>query len=85
VLNATSIALPAISAGLFGVPKIDVAEALYKAILEFDESEPKCVNTVQLVNIDKGVTDLINKEFAWRFGGVTECVSTECRTILPKS
>jgi len=69
VLKATSIALPAISAGLFGVPKIDVAEALYKAILEFDESEPKWVNTVQLVNIDKGVTDLINREFClvvWR-------------------
>jgi len=85
VLNATSIALPAISAGLFGVPNIDVAEALYMAILKFDESEPKCVNTVKLVNIDKGVTDLINKMFARRFGGVTECVSTECRTILPNT
>jgi len=28
---------------------------------------------------------LINKEFAWRFGEVTECASTKCRTILPKS
>jgi len=88
VLNAASIALPAISAGLFGVPKIDVAQALYQAILKFDETKPKFVKTVQIVNLDKGVTDLINKEFAWWFGGLAgmpECVSTECRaTILPR-
>jgi len=64
VLKATSIAVPAISAGLFGVPKVDVAQALYQAILKFDETEPRFVKTVQLVNLNKGVTDLINEEFA---------------------
>jgi len=82
VLNATSIALPAISAGIFGVPKIDVAQALYQAILKFDETKPGFVKTVQLVNIDRCVTDLMNKEFAWWFGGMPECVSTKCRTTI---
>jgi len=88
VLNAASIAVPAISAGFFGVPKIAVAQELYQAILKFNETEPRFVKTVQLVNLDKGVTDLINEEFAWWFGGLAvrpECVSTECRaTILPR-
>jgi len=44
VLNATSIALPAIR--LFGVSKIDVAQALYQAILKFDETKPRFVKTV---------------------------------------
>jgi len=83
VLNATSIALPAISARLFGVPKIDVAQALYQAILKFDETEPRFVKSVQLVNLDRCVTDLINREFAWWFGGVPKIyVSTACRTTI---
>jgi len=41
-----------------------VAQALYKAVLKFDETEPRFLKTVQLVNLDRGVTDLINKEFA---------------------
>jgi len=84
VLNANSIALPAISAGLFGVPRINVAQALYQAILKFDETEPTFVKIVDPVNLDNDVTSLINKEFAWWSGGVSEmCVITECRhTIL---
>jgi len=35
----------------------------------------------QLVNLDIVVTDLINKEFQWWFGGVPEmCASSECKT-----
>jgi len=71
VLNATSIAVLAISAGLFCVPKINVAQALYQAILKFDETKPKFVKTVPLVNLDKRVTDLINEVclVVWWFGG----------------
>jgi len=62
-----------------------VAQALYQAILKFDETEPRFVKTVQLVNLNRGVTYLINKEFAWWFGGVPEkCVFTECRTTIPQ-
>jgi len=45
-LNAASMALPAISSGLFGVPKIDVAQALYQTILKLDETKPTFVKTV---------------------------------------
>jgi len=72
VLNSASIAVLAISAGLFGVPKIDVAQALYQAVLKFDETEPRFMKTVQLVNLDREVTDLINREFAWWFSGLPE-------------
>jgi len=38
------------------------------------------------VNLDRCVTDLISREFAWWFGGVPEmCVSTECRTTFLQS
>jgi len=46
VLNSASIAVPAISSGIFGVPKIDVAQVIYQAILKFDETEPRFVKTV---------------------------------------
>jgi len=83
VLNATSIALPAISSGLFGVPKIDIAQALYEAIVKFDETEPTFVKTVHIVNLDKDVTGLINREFVWWFGGASEvCVNTVGRPII---
>jgi len=83
VLNSASIAIPAISSGIFGVPKMDVAKVLYQAIFTFDESEPRFVKMVQLVNLNRGVTYLINKEFAWWDGKVPEkCVSTECRTTI---
>jgi len=85
VLSAASIAVLAISSGIFGVPKIDVAQALYEAILKFDETKPRFMKTVQLVNLDREPTHLINKEFQWRFGGVPDwCVSTECKTTISK-
>jgi len=34
-----SISLPANSAGLFGVPKINVAQVIYQAILKFNETK----------------------------------------------
>jgi len=85
VLNSASIAVPAISSGIFGVPKIDVAQALYQAAMKFDETKPTFVKVVQLVNLDRDVTELINRDFAWWFGGARNmCVTTECRTTIPQ-
>jgi len=54
--------------------------------MKFVETKPTCVKVVQLVNLDGNVTDLINKEFAWWFGGAPDmCVTTECRTTIPQS
>jgi len=72
VLEAVSMSLPAISAGLFGVLKSDVAQAMYQAILKFDKSKPKKFKVVHIVNIDNDVTGLIDREFAWGFGGLSE-------------
>jgi len=83
VLNSASIAVLVISSGIFGVPKTDVVQALYQAILKFDETKPRFVKKVQLVNLNRGVTYLINRKFALWGGGVPEkCVSTECRTAI---
>jgi len=70
VLNSASIAVPAINSRIFGIPKIDRAKELYQAVSQFDGTVPRFVKTVQLVNSNKGVTYLINKEFAWWCGGV---------------
>jgi len=65
---------------LFGVPKIDVAQAIYKIILKFDETEPKYVKIVHIVNIDHDVTSLKDREFAWWFGGNTRY---DCQLYIP--
>jgi len=46
ILESESIFLPAISSGLFAVPKIDVAQAMYQALLKFDETKPSRLKEV---------------------------------------
>jgi len=54
--------------------------------MNFDETKPTCFKVVQLVNLDRDVTDLINREFAWWSGGAPDmCVTKECRTTIPQS
>jgi len=55
-LELTTISLPAISSGLFSVSKINVAEAMCKALQKCDESKPDKVQEVNIVNIDDATT-----------------------------
>jgi len=54
--------------GLFGVPKIDVAQPIYQALLKFDETRPNHVKEVRIVNMDIETTAVMEKEFTWWFG-----------------
>jgi len=68
ILESESLSLPASSSGLFGVPKIDVAQAMYQALLKFDKKRPNQVKEFRIVNMDIGTTTVMEKEFKWWFG-----------------
>jgi len=67
-LEAGSLAIPAISSGMFGVPRVDVAQAMYLAVLKFDQTRPQHVKEVRIVNIDLETTKAMDNEFKWWFG-----------------
>ncbi|XP_070541085.1 uncharacterized protein [Ptychodera flava] len=64
-LKATSIAIPAVSSGIFGVPKDVCADTLFNAVVEFLSSSRRhgSLREIRLVNIDRESTDLIKKKF----------------------
>lgn len=55
----SSVAVPAISSGIFGFPKARCAKILFSAVLEFFRTEPKSsVNLVRLTNFDKPTVEV---------------------------
>lgn len=55
----SSVAVPAISSGIFGFPKARCAKILFSAVLEFFRAEPKSsVNLVRLTNFDKPTVEI---------------------------
>jgi len=71
-LESVSIFLPAIRTGIFKIPTRDLAQALYKSLLEFDHERPACIREVRIVNIDSETTEILQKEFTEWFAGVTK-------------
>jgi hypothetical protein len=72
--KATSIAIPAISSGLFGVPKDVCAEATFAFIDEVDQtlaSDPAARPfEIRLVNIDDEMVGVLTRKFReWLFKG----------------
>lgn len=66
----SSVAVPAISSGIFGFPKTRCAKVLFSSALEFFRAEPKSsVDLVRFTNFDKAtvevfkeaVTDLVDE------------------------
>jgi len=72
------LSIPAIRSGLFGVPRSDVAQAMYQAILKFDQTRPNHVKEVTIVNIDLETTTAMDKEFKWWFGQAPR-MSDQCK------
>ncbi len=69
--NFTSIALPAISSGIFGFPKERCAEILVGEALEYLESNPASTSTFQTIIfclIDAPTVEVFANEFQKRFG-----------------
>ncbi|XP_013403375.1 uncharacterized protein LOC106168751 [Lingula anatina] len=65
IVGAESVAIPAISSGIFGVPKQTVAQALLEAVLDFDRElkQHSTLQEIHLVNIASDITYLITKKF----------------------
>lgn len=55
----SSLAVPAISSGIFGFPKARCAKVLFSSVLEFFRAEPKSsVNLVRFTNFDKPTVEV---------------------------
>ena len=70
--QAQTIALPAISAGLFGVPVKICAEVLFETVEEFAKAPADLgkVQEIRFVNIDRETTQVFQKEMRKRYGDV---------------
>ena len=60
-LECSSIALPAISTGIFGFPKDRAAEIIFSAIEKFFEVTPSDLNMVKIVLYDQSTVDVFIK------------------------
>ena len=60
-----SVAVPAISSGIFGFPKKRCAKVLFSSALEFFRSEPKSTITlVRFTNFDKATVEIFKEAAA---------------------
>ena len=69
-LHLSSIALTAISSGIFGMPKDICAQVIFKAVEEFSESEyaeVSCLRDVRIVIIDEPTVRVFFDEFIKRY------------------
>ncbi|XP_020603118.1 cAMP-dependent protein kinase catalytic subunit-like isoform X2 [Orbicella faveolata] len=69
-LKLSSIALPAISSGIFGIPKTICAQVMFKAIEEFSllaDAEFSTLRDVRIVIIDDETISVFREEFVKRY------------------
>jgi O-acetyl-ADP-ribose deacetylase len=56
-VGATSIAIPAISAGIFGYPRAEATKVIASEVVVWANEHEGIVNEVRLVGFDEGTTD----------------------------
>jgi putative ATPase len=75
-LKCESVAIPAISSGIFGFPKPLCSEILFKTVEEFalnikasgiDPREAVSVRRIRFTNFDYETTDIFEREFVRRY------------------
>ena len=64
-LNCSSIAIPAISTGIFGFPKDRAAKIIFSAIEDYFESTVSDLKVVKLVLFDQATIDVFLKSWKW--------------------
>ena len=70
-LKMTSIALPAIGSGMYGMPKDACAEVMFDAVEEFVRQgypKKKTITDIRFVNIDDPSVQAFRQEFISRYG-----------------
>ena len=67
-LKGSSIALPAISTGIFGFPKDRAAEIIYSTIKKYFESNKSGLKVVKLVLFDQATVDVFVKSWQGKWG-----------------
>jgi O-acetyl-ADP-ribose deacetylase (regulator of RNase III) len=68
-----SIAIPAISSGIFGFPKPLCAQLMFETTMKFFEEHPKGrLQLVRFTNFDKSTVIIFQKEYEKRFGPLPE-------------
>ena len=70
-LKMTSIALPAIGSGIYGIPKNVCAQVMFDAVDQFvrqGDPKSKTVTDIRIVDIDDPTVQAFAKEFIARFG-----------------
>ncbi len=74
-LKMTSLALPAIGAGIYGMPKDACAEVMFDAVEEFvsqGDSKKKTITDIRFVNIDDPSVQAFRNEFISRYENTQE-------------
>lgn len=74
-LKMTSIALPAIGSGIYGMPKDACAEVMFDAVEEFvrqGDPKKKTITDIRFVNIDDPSVQAFRKEYFSRYGNSRE-------------
>ena len=70
-LTMTSIALPAIGSGIYGIPKNVCAQVMFDAVDQFvrqGDPKSKTVTDIRIVDIDDPTVQAFAKEFITRYG-----------------
>src|SRR5215211_4024560 len=68
-LRCSSIALPAISTGIFGFPKERAATVIFSTLANYFESNPSNIKIVKLVLFDQPTVDVFVKSWHDKWGG----------------
>ena len=68
-MTCRSIAIPAISSGVFGFPRDLCAKVILDAVLDFCDKNPMCtLSDIRLINIDSPTVQVFEEEMKTRFG-----------------
>ncbi|TYB90874.1 MAG: macro domain-containing protein [Kosmotoga sp.] len=61
-LELSSISIPAVSSGIFGVPKVECAKAFFKALLDYFNRNPaSSIKLIRACNIDDETTNIFEE------------------------
>lgn len=79
-----SIAIPAISSGVFGFPRDLCAKVILDAVLDFCDENPMCkLSEIRLINIDSPTVQVFEEEMKKRFGAEKEFKEHKGQTPEP--